>query len=365
VRSASIIPHSRPTLGTADRRAISAAIASGQLAQGPRVTAFEARVARLTGTAGGVAVSSGTAALHLALVALGVGPGDDVILPSYLCAGPLHAIQHAGATPRLVDCDPTTYNLDPTHVKRSLTRNTKALLVPHLFGLPADLSELLSLGVPVIEDCAQALGATYRGRPVGGFGELAICSFYATKVITTGEGGMLLARDVRLLRRAQDLREYDKRRTFRTRFNYKMTDFQAALGLSQLRQLPVFLAKRRALADRYNQELGGLPLAGPFVPADRDHIFYRYVVRVGRGLVPMLTRLEQAGVSARRPVFRPLHGYLKLAGFPGTEEAWRTALSLPIYPTLKGDIERVIGAVRRLFLGQAGGLDKKTVRARG
>lgn len=278
-----------------------------------------------------------------------------MILPSYLCAGPLHAIQHAGATPRLVDCDPTMYNLDPAHVKRTLTRKTKALLVPHLFGLPADLSELTSLGVPVIEDCAQALGATYRGKPVGGIGDLAICSFYATKVITTGEGGMLLARDARLLRLATDLRDYDERRTFRTRFNYKMTDFQAALGLSQLRQLPGFLARRRALADRYNQELKGLPLAGPSAPEDRDHIYYRYVVRVTRGLETMLTRLERAGVSARRPVFRPLHRYLDQEGFPGTEEAWRTALSLPIYPSLGDDIERVVAAVRGLFLGHAAG----------
>lgn len=326
---------------------------------------FEARVASLVGAGGGVAVSSGTAALHLALVILGIGPGDEVILPSYLCAGPLHAIQHAGATPLLADCDPTTYNLDLTHVKRILTRQSKAILVPHLFGLPADLDELLSLGIPIIEDCAQALGATYRGKPVGGIGTLSICSFYATKVITTGEGGMLLSRDARLLQRAQDLRDYDQRRTFRTRFNYKMTDFQAALGLSQLRQLPDFLAKRRALADRYHQQLKGLSLACPVVPADRKHIFYRYVVRVTGALRRMLTLLEQAGVSARRPVFRPLHRCLKLAGFPGTEEAWRTALSLPIYPTLGDDIDRVIGAVRAIVSGQASGPGRRIVTSRG
>lgn len=360
MRKASIIPHSRPTVGLGDRRAVSAAIASSRLAQGPRVAEFEACVASLVGAAGGVAVSSGTAALHLALVVLSIGPGDEVILPSYLCAGPLHAIQHAGASPLLADCDPTTYNLDLTHVKRILTRKSKAIIVPHLFGLPANLTELVSLGIPIIEDCAQALGATYRGRPVGGIGTLSICSFYATKVITTGEGGMLLSRDPRLLRRAQDLRDYDQRRTLRTRFNYKMTDFQAALGLSQLRQLPSFLAKRQALAERYHQQLQGLPLAGPVVSTDRDHIFYRYVVRVTGTLRRVLMLLEQAGVCARRPVFRPLHRYLKLAGFPGAEEAWRTALSLPIYPTLGGDIDRVIAAVRTVFSGQAGNHGRKS-----
>lgn len=325
---------------------------------------FEACVAGLVGAAGGVAVSSGTAALHLALVALGIGPGDEVILPSYLCAGPLHAIQYAGASPRLADCDPTTYNLDLAHVKRILTRKSKAILVPHLFGLPADLTDLASFGIPIIEDCAQALGATYQGRPVGGIGTLSICSFYATKVITTGEGGMLLSRNARLLRQAQDLRDYDQRRTFRTRFNYKMTDLQAALGLSQLQRLPDFLAKRRALADRYNRGLQRLPLLGPVVSADRTHIFYRYVVRVTGGLRNVLTLLEQAGVCARRPVFRPLHRYLKLAGFPGAEETWRTALSLPIYPMLGGDIDRVIAAVRALFSGQAGGHGRKRISSK-
>ncbi|MDE2180080.1 MAG: DegT/DnrJ/EryC1/StrS aminotransferase family protein [candidate division NC10 bacterium] len=360
----SVIPHSRPTLGPEDRRAVSAALASSQLAQGPYVAEFEARLAGLTGAAGAVATSSGTAALHLALVALGIGPGDDVILPSYVCAGPLHAIQHTGATPLLVDCDPHTYNLDPIHVKRTLTRRTKAILAPHLFGLPADLAALLSLGVPIIEDCAQALGATYQGRPVGGIGTLGICSFYATKVITTGEGGMLLSSDADLLHRARDLRDYDERPTLRTRFNYKLTDFQAALGLSQLQKLPDFLAKRRALAARYHRRLQDLPLIIPFVPADRDHIFYRYVVRVTGGLKIMLTRLAQAGVTARRPVFRPLHRYLNLTGFPGTEEVWQTALSLPIYPTLGNDIVRVIRAVRAIFSGQAGDRSRQRIASK-
>lgn len=364
MRTASIVPHSRPTLGPGDRRAVSAVLASSQLAQGPRVAEFEACVAGLVGAVGGVAVSSGTAALHLALVALGIGSGDEVILPSYLCAGPLHAIQHVGASPRLVDCDPTTYNLDVSHVKRILTRKSRAILVPHLFGLPADLTELAGLGPPIIEDCAQALGATYRDKPVGGIGTLSICSFYATKVITTGEGGMLLSRDRRLLHRAQDLRDYDQRRTFRTRFNYKMTDLQAALGLSQLQRLPDFLAKRRALADRYSRGLQGLPLAGPVVPVDRTHIFYRYVVRVIGGLSRTLTLLEQAGIGARQPVFYPLHRYLKLTGFPGTEEAWRTALSLPIYPTLGGDIDRVIAAVRTVFSGQASDYGRKRISSK-
>jgi dTDP-4-amino-4,6-dideoxygalactose transaminase len=291
------------------------------------------------------------------------------MVPSLTFVATANAVAYCGAAPAFADVEADTWCLSVDSVERLLSPQTKGIIPVHLYGHPCDMGPLLELarakGLWVVEDCAEALGATYDGRPVGSFGTLSTFSFYGNKMVTTGEGGMLLARDVRLLRRAQDLRDYDERRTFRTRFNYKMTDFQAALGLSQLRQLPVFLAKRRALADRYNQELRGLLLAGPFVPADRDHIFYRYVVRVGRGLETMLSRLERAGVSARRPVFRPLHRYLKLAGFPGTEEAWRTALSLPIYPTLKGDIERVIGAVRRLFLGQAGGLDKKIVRARG
>jgi dTDP-4-amino-4,6-dideoxygalactose transaminase len=291
-------------------------------------------MARRLGVGHAAAVSSGTAALHLALLGLGVGPGDEVILPSLVCSAPLHAVLAAGATPRLVDCDPATANLDAAYARRAVGRRTKAIIVPHAFGLPADLGDLCALGPPVIEDCAQALGATYGGRPAGSIGDVCVLSFYATKLLATGEGGMVLSHRRRLVDRVRDLRSYDERSAFRPRFNYKMTDLAAALGLCQLDRLEALLARRRALAAAYDRALAGTPLGLPPRPADRTHAFHRYVVRRARGARPILAALGARGIAARRPIFRPLHAELNLRGFPGAAAAWRAMVSLPIYPTL-------------------------------
>lgn len=341
------MPHSRPTLGPAEARALALVVRSGQLAQGPMVERFERAMARRLGLGHAAALSSGTAALHLALLALGVGAGDEVVLPSLVCSAPLHAILAAGAKPRLVDCDPATANIDPAAARRALSRRTRAIIVPHAFGLPADLADLCALGPPVIEDCAQTLGAVYRGRPAGSLGDVCVLSFYATKVLATGEGGMVLSRRRHLVERVRDLRSYDERAAFRPRFNYKMTDLAAALGLCQLARLDGFLARRRALAAAYDRGLAGIPVRLPARPADRTHGFFRYVVTAERGAAPILDRLEARRIAARRPVFRPLHATLKLPGFPGAAEAWRGMVSLPIYPTLTpAQVTRVARAVR-------------------
>lgn len=336
-----MIPHSRPTLGAQDQAALAAVMASGQVAQGPRVREFEEAVARAIGEAGGVAVHSGTAAVELALLAMGVGSGDEVILPSYLCSGPWLAVLRVGAQPTVVDIDPATYALDPSAVAKAITPRTRAILVPHLFGLPADLGALEALGLPLIEDCAQTLGATESGRRVGTVGVVAVCSFYATKLLCTGEGGMVVSGDWTVLETARRLREYDGDPVLRPKaFNRKMTDLQAALGLSQLAQLPAFLDRRAAIASLYATLLTHPGLERPATPPGRSHIYYRYVVRVRRprpSLDDLLARLERRGVQCRRPVFLPLHRYLGLAGYPFSEEAHETALSLPIYPSLTDD----------------------------
>ena len=345
-----MIPHSRPWLTAADARAVARVVKSGALAQGAQVAAFEAEVGTILGLPAGVAVSSGTAALHLALLGLEIGPGDEVILPSYVCVAPLHAVEYLGATPRLADTIPATYNLDPADVRRRLTRRTRAIIVPHQFGLPADLDPLLELGVPVIEDCAQAIGARYGGRLVGGFGVVSIVSFYATKLLTTGEGGMLLSRDRRLLARIRDRREYDERRRPAVRYNYKLTDFQAALGRSQLRRLPAMLARRSAIADRYRRAWGGLPVRLPAADGRRTHAYHRFVLSVPGSARTAARRLSQLGVTARPPVFQPIHVTLKLDGFPGATHAFRHALSVPLYPALTLREEaQVIRAVQRVF----------------
>jgi perosamine synthetase len=340
-----MIPHSRPTIGPDDIQAVGAILQSGHIAQGDQVQLFEEAVASFLARKGGVATNSGTSALHLALLVLGIGPGDEVLLPSYTCVALLHAIRYVGATPRVADIDLREYNLSPREARRYLTPRTRAVIVPHMFGLPVDLDPILSWGIPVIEDCAQALGATYRGRRAGGLGVISVCSFYATKVLTTGEGGMLLSDSEILLRRARDLRDYDGRATLGTRFNYKMTDFQAALGLSQLRLLPEFLNRRQALARRYTHALQLSRVRLPEVVPGRTHIFYRYVIGVDNA-GDLARRLRIRGIECKPPVSRPLHGYLGQDGCPTTEAAIRTALSIPLYPSLSdADADRIMGAV--------------------
>ncbi len=202
-----MIPHSRPAIGLEEVRAVTEVLRSGQVAGGSAVAQFERGMAAYLALQGGVAVSSGTVALELALRALGVGSGDNIILPSYVCSAPWLAVQRVGAQARIVDIDPESYNLDPQKVRKARTSRTRAVIVPHMFGLPADLTGLQSLGIPMIEDCAQTLGAVEQGRAVGTVGLLTVCSFYATKLLCTGEGGMVLSKDADLLERVRALRE--------------------------------------------------------------------------------------------------------------------------------------------------------------
>lgn len=348
--SPAIIPHSRPTLGQEEARALADVIKSGQIAQGPLVAEFERAMAALIGATGGVAVSSGTAALELALRVLDIGPGDNVILPSYVCAALWLATVRIGARPRLVDIDPATFAIDPNAAAKARTSRTKAIIVPHLFGLPAELTRLESLGVPLIEDCAQTLTATEQGRQVGTVGVLTVCSFYATKLLCTGEGGMLLSKDAALLERARVLRQYDEEPDLnQASFNYKMTDLQAAMGLSQVKQLRSFLDRRAVIAITYQAGLASAGLDLPVIPEGRSHIFYRYVAKL-RGPAPpldsLVARLERRGVQCRRPVFRALHRYLGGGDYPATDDVSDRALSLPIYPAMTDEeVARTIRAV--------------------
>ncbi|OGL64613.1 MAG: hypothetical protein A3J27_11285 [Candidatus Tectomicrobia bacterium RIFCSPLOWO2_12_FULL_69_37] len=347
------IPHSRPTLGEEEARAAAEAVRSGQIAQGPRVAAFEEAVARYAGRSGGAAVSSGTAALHLALHAMGVQAGDTVVVPSYNCPALVQAVRHLGAWPRLCDVDPGTGNPTPETVGAA-AEGARAVILAHLFGAPAEGADIAALGVPVVEDLAQALGAARPDGPVGRAGKLAVCSFYATKPLAAGEGGMVLGDDEALLARVRDARSYDERDDLAPRWNCKLTDVQAAIGLVQLSRYEGFIARRRAIAARYAEGLAGTPLGLPREPAGGRHIFHRYVVRLpgGHGVEEAIRALGTRGVTARRPIYRPLHRLLGETGFPGAEEAWARHLSLPIYPSLtEEEIERIMGAVRSLFRG--------------
>ena len=339
------IPHSRPTLGEEEIAAVSDVIASGHVAGGPAVKEFEARFAEYLGADEAVSTASGTAALHLTLLAMGVGPGDEVIIPSYVCCALLNAVHYTGATPVLAEIETVSGNLAVEDVKKRLTPYTRVLIVPHLFGLPADMDALLALNVPIIEDCAQCLGASYNRQATGTLGVAAIFSFYATKVICTGEGGMVVTQQKDIADRVRDLRTYDKKKGYKTRFNSKMTDIQAAMGLVQLERLPWFLRRRREIAGHYDAAFQSMDLQLP--PPDSSHIYYRYVLGVKTDVRRWIQKLGDLGIGCDRPIYRPLHQQLQWPGYPATEKAWQQRLSIPIYPSLdEEEIDRVIEAVR-------------------
>ena len=321
---------------------------SGCLVQGREVELFEEEMAALIGMKSAVAVSSGTAALHLALLALHIGPGDDVIIPSFVCTALLNAVRMAGATPLLADIDERHFNLAVTDVKKRLTARTKALIVPHLFGQAADLEELAALGLPVIEDCAQSLGSRYRDKMTGSCGILSIFSFYATKLMATGEGGMVMSSDEKLMEDIRDLRDYDEKEDDRLRFNYKMTDMQAALGRSQRKRLSDFIERRQSIAYRYDQTLQTLGFPVPLRQPDRDHIYYRYILRHHQAQ-SLIRAMNDRGIACRRPIYRPLHHYLGRSDFPVAEQAWQHTVSIPIYPALQdediGTIEEALHSI--------------------
>jgi dTDP-4-amino-4,6-dideoxygalactose transaminase len=324
------IPHSATTLGDEEVESVVRVLRSGQLSQGVEVAAFEEECAAFVGRRYAVAVNSGTSALHLALDALGVGAEEPVAVPSYGCAALITAIRLQNALPVLGDID-DRFNLDPGQVADSC----RASIVTHLFGAPGAMPR----GV-VIEDIAQAMGGN-----VGREGLVAIASFYATKLMTTGEGGMIFTDAEDLAAHARDRRDYDNRDDFVTRYNYKMTDFQAALGRAQLRRLPSFIERRREIASMYRNAFNGFPIE---LPDPEGHVFFRFVILTGKR-DDLESHLHACGVEAKRPVYRPAHHYLGGA-FPASERAHQEALSLPIYPSLiDDDVRHVIDSVSHFF----------------
>ena len=343
-----MIPHSRPSLGDDDARAVARVVLGGHVAQGPEVAAFEAEVAARLGVPAAAAVTSGTTALELALRALGIGAGDEVVVPTYVCDALHHAVVRAGACPVLADVDPRTHALAPDDVRRHLGARTRAIVLVHPFGRAVDATPFTALGLPVIEDCAQALGAMVNGRAAGATGAAAIGSFYATKLITTGEGGAVGGPPA-IVERVRQAREYDEQPALVPRVNAKLTDVQAALGRSQIARLDAFIARRRAIAARYRAGLANAPCVLP-EDAGAAHVYHRFVVEIERPVDAVIAALETRGVAARRPVFRPLHRAAGDGRYPVADRLWERSLSLPCYPSLAdADVDRVVGALREVL----------------
>jgi len=331
-----MIPQSRPHLSSEDFRYIEDILLSRQVARGKLTEELERSFSSTLGVRHAIAVSHGTAALHLALLALGIGEGDEVIIPSYTCVALLHAVQYTGATPVLVDIDAETLNPTPDMILLRMSSRTKAVILTHTFGFPADIEPIMRLGLPIIEDCAQSLGAHYQGKLVGAWGNVSIFSFYATKMICSGEGGMVCTDDDRLAERVCDLNAPDMRTTYRVRYNYKMSNLTAGLALSQFKQLENFIQRRREIAQRYRSCLIGIPLHFQRATVGSEPVYYRFVIRTDKASI-LIHKTREAGIECDHPVFRPLHRYLEtpnLADFENTENVWESGISVPIYPDL-------------------------------
>jgi perosamine synthetase len=339
-----MIPHSRPTIDEDDIMAVSDVLKSLQISIGPKTREFEKKISDFVGVKDAVATSSGTTALHLALECLGVGSGDEVILPTGVCHSLLHSIHYCGAKPILSDIDYVDLNISVEDVKRKITSKTKAIIVPHMYGRAANINDLMDLGVQIIEDCAHAIGGKLGDKRLGSIGDAAMFSFYTTKMMATGEGGMVTFKSQEALERARDLREYNFKKTYKLRYNYKITDMQAALGITQLAKLPEFIEKRRSMAESYNKVFQSIPA---ILPDLNESVFYRYIIHLKKPNVKEIVKaLENRGISSQCPV-HPLHRLLDLKGFDNAEKAMQTALSIPIYPSLTEDeIDTIVKAVK-------------------
>jgi dTDP-4-amino-4,6-dideoxygalactose transaminase len=336
-----IISHNKPTLAIEDEEALVEVVRSGYIAQGVKVEQFEREFAAFAGLRYAVAVSSGTSALFLALKNYVCKKSDEVIVPSYVCTALLNAVYMAGGTPKIVDIDPVDFNVSKIKIDEAITDSTKAIIIPHIHGIPAVInSNGWQRNIGVIEDCATAVGSRIENQSVGLFGDIAIFSFYATKFITTGQGGMILTNYEEIASKIRDYREFDNPEKYYPRFNFQMTDIQAALGLSQLARINHFLERRRKIAFEYKNicTKKGWEYHHPTNPAiTANH--YRFIIRLEESSINLLQQhLFNQGIKTIIPIENRelLHNYLSLNKkfYPVSELVSKTTLSLPIYPSL-------------------------------
>lgn len=329
--------------------------------QGRFVTEFERAFAKFSGVKHGVAVSNGTVALHLALVLAGIGPGDEVIVPTLTFVATANAVRHAGGTPVFVDSEPNTWTIDPMQVAKKITARTKAIMPVHLYGHPADMDPIMELAhrhrLIVIEDAAEAHGAMYKGKRVGSIGHVGCFSFYGNKIITTGEGGMLTTNDDRLADQARLLRDHGMSRTRKywhevVGFNYRLTNLQAAVGVAQIERIEMILDQRAAIAAHYRELLHGddrleLPVQATWA----EPVVWMYTILLKEGIArdAVMAALDTEGIDVR-PMFHPVHlmpPYATTEPFPIAEALSRQGLSLPTWvPMGRAEIERVCAVLQ-------------------
>jgi perosamine synthetase len=357
-----MIPIAKPLLGIEEQQAVLEVLNSGILAQGPRVKAFEEAFAALCGTRFAIATSSGTTALHVALLAEGIGSGDEVVTTPFTFIASVNSILYTGAQPVFVDIDPKTFNIDHHLIEEAITLRTKAIMVVHLFGLPCDMDSILTIaerhGLKVIEDACQSHGATYKGKIVGSFGTGAF-SFYPTKNMTSAEGGMITTNDEYLAEKCRAIRQHGMRRRYyhdELGFNFRMTDVHAAIGLAQLKKLKHFNQIRRKNAHYLSSHLLGV--LKPVEPSWCQHVYHQYTVRVEDGQRDALrAHLLRQGIGSEVYYPVPIHqqeSYIRQMGrhasIPNVERASQEVLSLPVHPALtQQDLETIVQAVNEFF----------------
>jgi len=350
------IPIAKPLLGREELEAVRKVFESGILVQGGRIRLFEEEFAEYIGVEHAVAMANGTVALDIALKALRLGPGDEVVTSAFSFIASSNCVLYQGAKPVFADIDPRTFNIDPLDVAEKITAKTKAIIAVHLFGQPAEMDALKEIAedheIALVEDAAQAHGAEYKGRKVGGLGAIGCFSFYATKNMTTGEGGMITTNSNELERRARLLRNHGETGKYHhviLGYNYRMSEITAAVGSVQLRKLDKSNKKRRENADLLTRGIGKISgLTAPYVKDNVRHVFYQYVVRVedgySMGREKLAERLRERGVDVAVHYPTPLYeqslyreiGYGKTV-CPMAEDASKRVLSLPVHPSVTGE----------------------------
>ena len=366
--SKDFVPMSAPDISEEDVQAVAEVVRSGRLALGPKTEEFERLVAEYVGVKHAVAVSSGTAALHLIVKALGIGPGDEVLVPSFTFVASVNVILYEGAKPVFVDIEPDTYNLDPEDLERRITPRTKAIMVVDVFGHPAEWDEISRIaekyGLKVIDDSCEALGAEYKGKKLGQFGDVAAFAFYPNKQMTTGEGGMIVTNDDHVAKLCRSLRNQGRGEMGawleheRLGYNYRMTEMSAALGVSQFRRIEELLAKRERVARMYTERLSELewirtPVVRPYVRMS----WFVYVVTLAEGMHrdPVMKALAEEGIPTRG-YFSPVHlqPYIrrrlgtKEGMLPVTESVARRTIALPFHGNMsEAEVDMVVEAFKR------------------
>jgi perosamine synthetase len=363
------IPLSAPDITETEIEAVVAVLRSSRLSLGPVTEKFEAQVAASVSVPHAIAVSSGTAGLHLCIRALDIGEGDEVIVPSFAFIAAANVIRYERATPVFVDIDPVTLNIDPQRIEEAITPRTRAIMAVHTFGVPAEMSAILEIaarrGLAVIEDACEAIGAEYDGRKVGSIGHAGVFAFYPNKQITTGEGGVIVTRDETFARRVRALRNqgrYESDDWFQHSelgYNYRISEINCALGLAQMMRLEEILGKREAVASAYHQRLGGCPdLVLPAAGLRGGRIsWFVYVVRVAFGLDRdgIMRGMAEAGIGCGR-YFAPIHLQPSYAGWRDsgkltvTEAEAQRTIALPFFSNLGTEaIHEVCHTLRKLM----------------